>query len=392
MNSFFDELGRTVLEQWKSENFSLEAFPNLAQTAIDESCPSEKVNLDEVIRQFLLDDEQPYQSQSEFGQPELIVFHHERFYIQVLFWLEGTTDIHQHEFSGAFHVLAGSSIHAQFEFNDARPITPHLRIGNLRMKEIELLETGRTIALTSGRDCIHSLFHLDTPSVTLVVRTQHDPGTGPQFNYLPPHIAVDPMKIDTLTMRRKQLLDIVHADFTQVVSEMIETLDFERGFHILNHAMTRLQELGNWELVLEAFQRRHGKLADGVGDTLAESLRRDRIAAMRFHIEDPDHRFFLALLMNVLNREDLIKLVAERFPDQSPVDTIVGWAEELIEPDEAGLMLLDAVFPAAHEACHQEQIDLFGKTLRLGLENADYPKELIAIRDALSRSVLRTLV
>ncbi|MEM7012166.1 MAG: hypothetical protein AAF585_11840 [Verrucomicrobiota bacterium] len=392
MNSFFDELGRKVLERWRRENFSLKAFPEIAHSSIEESSPSKQVNLDELIRDFLLDDEQPLQSQSDFGQPELIVFHHDRFYIQILFWLEGTTDIHQHEFSGAFHVLAGSSIHAQFEFNDACSVTPHMRIGNLQMKQIELLETGRTIALTSGRDCIHSLFHLDTPSVTLVVRTQHDPGTGPQFNYLPPHIAVDPMQVDNLTMRRKQLLDVVDADFAHVVSEMVENLDFERGFHILNHAMIRLQELGDWEAVLEAFQQRHGDLADGVADTLAESLRRDVVASMRFHIEDPEHRFFLALLMNVLDRGEFMKLVAERFPDQSPADTIVGWAEELIEPDESGLMMLDAVFPDSLEASDQEQIDLFTSVLRHGLDDAECPQEFAAVRESLSNSVFRYLV
>jgi len=37
--------------------------------------------------------------------------------------------------------------------------------------------------------------------VTVVVRTQNDPGTGPQFNYLPPHVAIDPHFSDKLTMR-----------------------------------------------------------------------------------------------------------------------------------------------------------------------------------------------
>ena len=204
MDAYFTELGRTVLERWKKGNFSLAKFPEIARVALEERPPSKLVDVPALIREFLLNEEQPPQTQSGFGQPELVAYDHPRFYIQILFWMEGTTDIHQHEFSGAFHVMSGSSIHAHYEFVNAQPVTPHLRVGDVRMKNIELLETGRTVPIVSGPDCIHSLFHLDTPSITVVVRSQHDPGTGPQFNYLPPHIAMDPVFSDTLTMRRKQ--------------------------------------------------------------------------------------------------------------------------------------------------------------------------------------------
>ena len=58
-------------------------------------------------------------------------------------------------------------------------------------------------------------------SITVVVRTHHDPGTGPQYNYLPPHIAVDPLHADALTARRKQLLDA------------LETVGIPRGDYLV---------------------------------------------------------------------------------------------------------------------------------------------------------------
>lgn len=399
MNSYFEKLGRTVLERWRQQNFSLEAFPELARIAIDESPPSENVDLEEMVHEFLTNDEQPFQSQSGFGQPELVAFNHQRFYIQILFWLDGTTDIHQHEFSGAFHVMHGSSIHAEFDFVGARSVTPHLRIGDLRMKQIELLETGRTVPITSGRECIHSLFHLDTPSVTVVVRTHNDPGTGPQYNYLPPHIAIDPLYADDLTMRRKQLLGVLetldHPDYAKFVGEMVESLDFERGFNMLLHAMDRLQYLDEWEPVLATFQKRHGELAKGVPDTLAESLRREAISGMRYHIDDPDHRFFLALLMNVPTRNDIYAFITARFPDQSPAETILGWAEELIEPTEFGLTLLDAAFPESLDVAIEAQSDLLIVALKHALEKNPESKKLTAelstIHAALTASCLRPL-
>ena len=348
MNAFFQELGKRVYERWQEANFSLSAFPEIAREALEEQPPSEHIDLQELIREFLLSDEQPFQSASGFGQPELIVYDTPKFYIQLLFWLDGTTDIHQHEFSGAFHVLAGSSIHSEFTFEEAQSITAHFRIGNLKLKEATLLETGNTVPITSGRSGIHSLFHLETPSVTVVVRTHSDPGTGPQFTYLPPHLAVDPVQSDALTTRRKQLLDVLERtgdpDYTALVLEMIVALDFERGFFILQNCIVHLRALGDWEEVWATFAEKHGELATAVAPTLEEILRRDGITALRGSIEEVEHRFFLSLLLNLERRDDILEMVTQKFPGD-PLPTILRWAEELMQFTETGVWILDAEFP-----------------------------------------------
>lgn len=405
MDVFFENLGRTVLQRWKRVNFSLEKFPGIAKKALEETPPSAKVDLATLIEDFLLNDEKPPQSQSGFGQPELVAFDHPRFYIQILFWMDGTTDIHQHEFSGAFHVMHGSSIHAHFTFENGRSITPHLRVGDVCMKRIELLPTGRTVSIISGSSCIHSLFHLDTPSVTIVVRTHNDPGTGPQFNYLPPHIAMDPMHTDTLTMRRKQLLDLLEQTgdpgYAKIVFEMIKVLDYERGFYVLQHCMGHLQDLGGWVAVFGAFRKKHGKLAEGIATTLDEGLRRDRIKQMRGTISEPEHRFFLALLMNAPTRAAVLKIVKQRFSEQAGTDTILRWAEELTEETDSGIAILDAVFPESlaveigrqselvHAALRHFMIG--GEKLPLVLRHLKAPK-IKQLFDAFVSSSLRVLV
>ena len=363
MDTFFGELGRAVLERWKRENFSLLKFPEIARGELEKRPPAKHVNLAALMRDFLLGEEQPVQTDSEFGEPELIVYSHPRFYIQLLFWLDGTTAIHQHEFSGAFHVMHGSSIHADYAFEKATPVTPYLRVGQVRVKKIELLETGRTVPIVSGQGNIHSLFHLDSPSVTVVVRTQNDPGTGPQFNYLPPHLAIDPHFSDKLTMRRKQLLDVLEqtgdAGYAELVAEMIVDLDFERGFSILHHCMGYLQQLDQWEPVLRVFQKKHGSLAAGIGATLREEQRRGVIKSFRGSITDPEHRFFLALLMNAPTKPDLLALVKQRFPREAPAGIVMRWVEELMEVSEEGVSILDAAFPETVEAEFEAQAELF---------------------------------
>ncbi len=399
MDPFFTELGRTVLRQWKARNFSLAAFPEIACGVLEERPPAEKVELAALIREFLLEDEQPFQTQSGFGQPELVVYDDPRFYIQILFWLEGTTDIHQHMFSGAFHVLEGSSIHSRFTFEQAQSISAHLRVGNLRMTDTRLLPKGSTVPIVSGRDYIHSLFHLDTPSLTVVIRTHTDPGSGPQFTYLPPHLAVDPFHHDALTTRRKQLLDVIEqtddSGYVALVPEMIRGLDFERGFFILQNCRGGLRSLGGWDDAWRAFQEKHGALAEYVEPTLDEIIRRDRIAELRGAVVESEHRFFLALLLNVPGRADILAMVAQRFPG-TPTATIVRWAEELA----CGTWLLDAEFPAEVDVEEGTEPRVFVAALHHFLEAGDAGGEgeslsaddLENLRGAFARSSLRALV
>src|SRR5690242_8768868 len=135
MQALFKQLGDTVLERWKRENFSLAKFPDIARAALDAQPPARKVKLPALVRDFLLSEDQPVTTDSPFGEPELMVYSQPRFYIPLPFWMNATTAIHQHEFSGAFHVMHGSSIHAHYEFENARPVTPYIRLGNLRMKK-----------------------------------------------------------------------------------------------------------------------------------------------------------------------------------------------------------------------------------------------------------------
>jgi len=402
MNAYFSELGKTVYQQWERENFSLEAFPAIATKVLKEKPPAKHVDLKGLMRDFLLDDAQPFQTSSGFGQPELIVHDNPKFYIQLLFWLDGTTDIHQHGFSGAFHVMEGSSIHSEFNFLNPRNITAYFRLGDLNLKKAELLETGSTVPILSGNGCIHSLFHLETPSVTVVIRTHSDPGSSPQFTYLPPHVALDPIKEDAMTLRRKQLLDAMEQtgdpDYASLVDTMAGKLDLERGFFILQNCMSHLRATGAWERVWKSFSKKHGKAAAMIAPTLEEITRRDALVAMRSSIGEVEHRFFLALLLTVPDRTLILSMIGERFAGK-PLETISRWAGEMAITTEGGTWILDALFPEELHVDEEEQIPLFLGALDHLLKGgkppawlAKFPKVLTALKAALTDSSWRVLI
>ncbi|NCN28406.1 hypothetical protein GW915_12635 [bacterium] len=348
MKTFFSELGQAVLTSWGKENFSLKAFPNIATKILQECNPSKNIELKALQKDFLLNNNQLQQTNSGFGQPELIVFHHPRFYIQVLFWLDGTTDIHQHAFSGAFHVLSGSSIHTEFEFTETESLSSHFKIGELKKRKLELLTQGKSVPIRAKDKLIHSLFHLDTPSVTVVIRTHND-ALETQLNYLPPCVALDPTHSDPLNLRRLQLLDVLHAsdddEYADLVIQMINSLDLETAFSVLQHTISPLTELGEWKNVFSHFAKKHGQMATELEASILEESRRTKISQMRTHIIDSDHRFFLALIMNSSIQSEILDLVSQRVKEEDSIETVIAWLCELIEVDDFSTSILNASFP-----------------------------------------------
>ena len=331
---FFSTLGDRALVAWKSVDFNPSDFPRIASTTLAALPPSEHIKPMDLFGQFLNSDKVPAQSTSGFGQPELIVFENNRFYIQVLVWMDGSTDVHQHLFDGAFHVMHGSSIHSRFAFDDMREVSAHLRTGTLRMTSTELLVAGQTVPITAGTGFIHSLFHLDSPSLTVVIRTHTSPGAGPQFTYLAPHIAIDPFLADTLTLRRKQILDTLEAlqdpTYPDAVLECLAELDFERGFFILQNCAETLHLHGAWSKVFKAFRKKHGPKANLIPPTLAGIRERDHLVALRSEVTDPELRFFLALKLNLPEESERLRLIRKRFKGD-PRERIKRWENDLQE-------------------------------------------------------------
>ena len=198
-----------------------------------------------------------------------------------------------------------------------------------------------------------------------------------------------------LTTRRLQLLDVLDrtgaADYAEVVRGMVAGLDYERGFFTLQNCLGALRERGEWEETWNIFAEKHGELTAYAAPTLEEIVWRDRLVSLRSSIEDTDHRFFLALLLNVSRAPDILRLVAARFPGD-PVTRVLAWAEELSESSPAGTWILDAEYPGEEaDGGPEAPLDRFLATLARCLKGETEPTD-VARREALARSSLRALV
>jgi hypothetical protein len=344
---FFEELGSLIEQRWRAANYSEEYFPEIAALALAETSPSERISPLDVVRWVQSANSLPPQAdiESKFGNPPLTLFAGPRFHIDVYFWLDGTTSIHQHAFSGAFQVLAGSSIHSRYFFARNREINDHFSIGEVLYDTSELLARGDIRRILPGDQFIHSLFHLDRPSATIVVRTYQTTSALPQFNYLKPGLAIDPFFKEEAAVRKVQcaalLLGAKHPEADSIISAMIESSDFHTAFLLLDTAFKHLtadeiERIFHISAGRERFQNlilrarhRHGHLVDLIPAVMEETARQNNIVMRRAYLTGWEHRFFLALILNVPRREMILDLVKKRFADLDPVDTVGEWAHEL---------------------------------------------------------------
>lgn len=351
---FFQKLGSLVEERWRERNYNEEVFPEIAADVLEEMDPIHASDPWEIIRWVNTVDCLPAQQDisGQFGNPPITLYNSSRFYIDAYYWVDGTTSIHQHGFCGAFQVYLGSSIHSQYSFKARNKLNQHFVIGDISLQKVELLEKGAIRRILPGETYIHSLFHLDRPSVTICVRTYKTYKGTPQYDYKKPCFANDPFFDEHITTRRTQcaslLFNIKHPETDAIIGELLSHSDFQTAFRILDLARSHL--LGNhlehafglatgeerFESFMQIARRRHGELVDLIRPVFDEVDRQANLFRRRSQITSNEHRFFLALLLNVPDRLKFLEMVASRYPDRDPVETVIDWLEELASTKVTG--------------------------------------------------------
>ncbi len=357
----FRELGSAVEKIWRDANYDEEVFPSIAKKALQEANLFEKVSAWEVIEWTLNQTNLPEQKDlpGSFGDPPITLYNAPRFHVDVYFWLEGTTSIHQHGFCGAFQVMHGSSIHSWYEFEPREAINTFTEVGKLSLKVCEILEIGDVQEIFAGRKYIHSLFHLEQPSATIVVRTHKSPMHLPQYSYHKPSLAVDSFFEEANTIKKLQAITALirskHPDTQRHITELLERSDFQTSFKILTTVRSYLQndqmqqmfdlaapkeQFGEY---LKIVGEKHEKFAHVLPKVFAHYDKLDQILRQRSYVTDPELRFFLALLLNIEGRERIFELITSKYPDEKPLEKVLDWTQKLANTRVLGMNIPNAL-------------------------------------------------
>jgi len=351
----FNKLGDEIELQWRDANYDELKLPGIAKAKLAEHDLPSKVTPWDVLEWAMAMPELPPQADpnSNFGDPPITVYSGARFHVDVYFWFTGTTAIHQHGFSGAFQVLAGSSIHSWYEFTPDDYVNVFMEYGRMDLKVCEILEVGAVQEINPGRQYIHSLFHLDDPSVTIVVRTRKSPMFLPQYSYYKPHLALDPFYVQDSMNKKVQstgaMLKAKRPDADEKIGEMLANSDIQQTFHLLQNLRTMLRtdkvkqmfNVENFDQRFEALfaisKTRHGARAERLLDVFDFQDKLISIVNRRDYVTDPALRFFLAVLLNVDGRENIYKLIKQRYPDADPQDKVLDWTFDLANTRVMGI-------------------------------------------------------
>ena len=328
-----DQLGRLVEERWRATNYDPHRLPAIAEWALREVHLPELLAPDEIVTWALSAPDFPQQHDPEgrFGQPPVTLYRAARFFIEALHWIDGSTTIHQHAFSGAFQVLAGSSIETRYAFDLDRAFDGRFVMGTLRLVSTTLHAPGDVTEIHSGsKGLIHSLFHMERPSITIVVRTLTDANAGPQFNFTRNGIGVDPFFAENARDRALQLVALLrkieHPKLEELVGDMVGRSDLHTAYRVLE-ACASHADLGLVDRLVDRVIDQ--TVAERFRDAFRESRRLTFLYSRRAHVKDPGARFFLGVLLNARRRHDALELVAARTPGVEPARQAAAWLRQL---------------------------------------------------------------
>ena len=328
------QIGQELQARWRAVRNDHRRFADLAVEVLEEFSPADKLTADDLVRSLFSDHVLPIQDDpdAKFGDTSITLFHGREFHVAALFWLDSRTSVHPHGFGGAFQVLAGSSIHARYRFEQSRYLDDHVHLGRLRPSDLEVLQCGDVRPILPGDACVHALWHLERPSVTFIIRENARSTAQPQYAYLGSCVEYDPFFRDHTTSARLQMLRLLHKLKAPELGAMIEEVGREGAPLPIVHVAQWLQyvpaELG--QRLVEAVRTGDPGYADALDAVLEELEREGRISLVRDRVKDADQRLLLGLLLHCPDRDQILSHVARLRPSADPAALISGWIASII--------------------------------------------------------------
>ena len=350
IDGFVARVAADIRDPWRQSRCTLESLPSIAAQALSDGMRREPITGSDVVAWTLQAPELPFQPRLDetFGQPPVTLYHDGDFQLDALFWVQGSTDVHAHGFSGAFAVLDGQSVHARFEFAERQRIDEHFMIGRVATAEAELIDVGAVREIHGGTALIHSVVHLGRPSVTLVARTCAQADLAPEYAYFPPAIALDPSKGDALRKRTVQLIRMLirsgSAELGATVERLIGRSDPHTAFMVIRELSRHPVSSALVNPALKWSAQRWPEMAVPFGESLTADLRHAAAVKLLPRVTEPHHRVVLGALAALDEPEQVRGLLKKYVPVETDA-LIEGFVSTL---HQTGALSIPADRPYDH--------------------------------------------
>jgi hypothetical protein len=195
----FKTLIRRAEREWTRTRHRLAAFPEIAAKLLREfEYDLTQDQLDRwLARWFREAGALPEQVSlhNTFGQPPITLFNNGSLVVDLYLWVAADTTIHSHGFRGAFRVLHGNSLQETYAVNVTRRIAPGVVQCDPGIPQMEILQVGDVRVILPAEKLTHRVIHLESPTVTLCVKTINEPGIH-QWEYYAHGLALQRLDLD----------------------------------------------------------------------------------------------------------------------------------------------------------------------------------------------------
>lgn len=274
----------------------------------------------------------------DFGQPAITIARNRDFRIDLLYWIENASATHDHVTCGAFSAIYGDRLHAEYDFVGRERIGPAVEVGELSRTRMEVMRQGDARPIRP--DLIHDLFWLMKPSVTLVVRCEHHPGTVGRKprSFCEPGIAFVPKEHQdsSLVSRRVEALELMRmADSTmyrRALGNALEGADASLAYYAFIAAAVGAPAI--LDDVLSGISA-PSAILENLKDSRQSIVRRSHLAGL--YTADKESRLLVGLLWAGADEAMVRETLETVFPNTDPRSVIDAGATSLeqIAPDVA---------------------------------------------------------
>jgi len=277
-----------------------------------------------------------------FSDLPITLYSSRNFYIEALLWFNASTVIHSHGFCGSFKVIAGSSLHTRYIFSPKTQLSGKVASGKLECVSSELLQKGSVRSIKGGNEgLVHSLFHLEKPSISLLIRTHKSAVFQPQYVFYPPGLSLDHFALskDPEVRLLSRLLSITSAHTPEQLEPLLYStlpnLDFARLAYIMLENTRLLPNKPDLSDIWAHIKASHGEKSLFLREAFEIHSAKLRLLDLRKIVRAPDLRYFLACLLNAPDHTALNTLIKKRTPDDSAefiAESLIGLAKLAPDP------------------------------------------------------------
>lgn len=294
-------IGEEIERRWSARGYRHNYFHDIAAECLHAPAYHREFDEDEIINWVNKTTSLPEQldPRSNFGQPPLTVWRTDRFVVDLYFWVDTDTSTHDHSFSGAFTNLAGQSLNCTYRFEQGVRADEGVLLGNLLLDQSELLKPGDICAIPAGPRFIHRVWHLDSPTITLVPRTVTRRRGLWQYSYYQEGMAVRYRRKAPIEFQRRRdflayLFRRQHPRRVEMAEEMLSRARGYRLFTLLGDLLFHMKDRDEFDnLVARLPERCHQWL-----DTAMAVMRAtDLLQGVYWRrLQRAEHRLLIALL------------------------------------------------------------------------------------------------